>query len=79
MQTVIVVAIFYCCSYCCYYVVVCCLTIGRCEVQEDSDKVNCGYVGIIQTQCEAKGCCWKEPSVSGVPFCFHKVGESLSQ
>ena len=49
--------------------------IGECDVG-DSGKVDCGYFGIIQAGCEANGCCWKESSVSGVPYCFHKVGES---
>jgi len=24
----------------------------------DSEKVDCGFVGINQSQCETKGCCW---------------------
>ena len=42
----------------------------------DSDKVDCGYFGITQEQCEGNGCCWKESNIDGVPFCFYKVGES---
>jgi len=42
----------------------------------DSDKVDCGYFGITQEQCEGNGCCWKESNIGGVPYCFHKVGES---
>ena len=53
----------------------CILAIGECDVG-DSDKVDCGYFGINQVQCEANNCCWKESSVSGVPYCFHRIGES---
>ena len=54
-----------------------CIAIGasRCSVA-DSDKVDCGYFGITQEQCEGNGCCWKESNIDGVPFCFYKVGES---
>ena len=38
--------------------------------------MDCGYFGIDKAECEANNCCWKESSVSGVPYCFHKVGES---
>jgi len=48
---------------------------GECNVA-DSDKVDCGYFGINQEQCEGNGCCWKESNIAGVPYCFHKVGES---
>jgi len=30
----------------------------QCEVDEGS-RTDCGYMGINQQQCEAKGCCWK--------------------
>ena len=49
--------------------------LGECQV-EDSDKVDCGYFGINQTQCVNKGCCWKESNDSGVPYCFETIGES---
>ena len=26
---------------------------------EDQKKTDCGYMGINQQLCEAKGCCWK--------------------
>lgn len=35
-------------------------------------RVDCGYVGITQAQCEAKGCCWMEGSVNE-PWCFYKT------
>ena len=36
------------------------------------DRVNCGYGGMTQAQCEAKGCCYDEKEW-GVPWCFNKV------
>ena len=30
----------------------------QCEVSE-SLRTDCGYMGINQQLCEAKGCCWK--------------------
>ena len=49
---------------------------------EDSHKKKCGRDGIVKSECEAmdngeaKGCCWKESTVSGVPFCYYQTGES---
>ncbi len=40
----------------------------------DSSKVDCGYMGIDQTTCQSKGCCWQQSSVSGVPWCFYSSG-----
>ena len=51
---------------------------GSCTT-EDSKKVDCGHVGITQPECESQKCCWKESNVPGVPYCFHKVGESEVQ
>lgn len=34
-----------------------------CEVSE-SLRTDCGYFGINQQQCEAKGCCWKPTALS---------------
>lgn len=49
----------------------------------DSSKTDCGYVGIDQYGCEAKGCCWAPSSQGGsTPWCFHgsvqSSGYSLS-
>jgi glucoamylase len=44
----------------------------------DLEKVDCGYVGIDQSGCEAKGCCWATSSVSGTPWCFYGAGQSTS-
>ena len=54
-----------------------------CEVSE-SLRTDCGYMGINQQQCEAKGCCWKpaqfsaveEESPKGIPWCFFKSGQN---
>eukprot|EP01127_Copromyxa_protea_P012578 TRINITY_DN3302_c0_g1_i1.p1 TRINITY_DN3302_c0_g1~~TRINITY_DN3302_c0_g1_i1.p1 ORF type:complete len:503 (+),score=114.35 TRINITY_DN3302_c0_g1_i1:19-1527(+) len=42
---------------------------GSCDV---SNKVDCGYSGINQQQCEAKGCCWVpvNPNPNNNPWCF---------
>jgi alpha-glucosidase len=39
----------------------------------DGMRTDCGYVGINQQQCEAKGCCWS-PASGGrgdIPWCFY--------
>ena len=38
-------------------------------------KKDCGFYGINQKTCEEKGCCWKESSVQGVPWCFHGIDD----
>ena len=38
---------------------------------EDASKYDCGFSGINQTTCESKGCCWKESTISGTPWCFY--------
>lgn len=35
---------------------------------------DCGFTGITQQQCAAKGCCWAPSSASGVPWCFYPNG-----
>lgn len=30
----------------------------QCDLQ-DPQKLDCGFMGIDQSKCEAKGCCWK--------------------
>lgn len=46
----------------------------------DEQKVDCGYMGINQSQCEAKGCCWRpvfsEEKLSGTPWCFFPSGQN---
>lgn len=38
----------------------------------DSQKSDCGYYGITQAGCVAKGCCWAETS-SNYPWCYNAV------
>lgn len=51
----------------------------QCDVAERTD---CGYMGITQSQCEQKGCCWKpafslwHKSVGDTPWCFYPAGEN---
>jgi hypothetical protein len=45
-----------------------------------SSKVDCGYIGITQSQCETKGCCWSpDYSNSSVPWCFNSVENCPSE
>ena len=37
--------------------------VASCDLT-DSDKVDCGEVGIDQGGCEAKGCCWQPVSAA---------------
>ena len=40
----------------------------------DSDKVDCGYVGVTQSECEAKSCCWSPAGTdSQTPWCFSSL------
>jgi alpha-glucosidase (family GH31 glycosyl hydrolase) len=55
---------------------------STCSVS-DGDKVDCGFVGVDQGQCEAKGCCWSPAGQnSATPWCFSpslQTGYSLSE
>ncbi|CAK0826020.1 unnamed protein product [Prorocentrum cordatum] len=42
---------------------------GQCAVP-DHRRRDCGYVGVDQGQCEARGCCWKQGG-HGAPWCLH--------
>ena len=35
-----------------------------------NNRVSCGWAGITQSQCRARGCCW-DSSVAGVPWCSY--------
>ena len=39
------------------------------------DKMDCGFVGVDQPGCEAKGCCWVpvNPNPDNDPWCFGDV------
>lgn len=44
---------------------------------EDGAKVDCGYAGINQQQCEDKGCCWVPAGENSVtPWCFYAGASS---
>ena len=61
-----------------------CLCLANIAVQQqctlsDPEKVDCGYMGIDKTKCEAKGCCWKPRTNRGdekndIPWCFFPAG-----
>ncbi|XP_070547411.1 cadherin EGF LAG seven-pass G-type receptor 2-like [Ptychodera flava] len=40
-----------------------------------SDRVNCGWSGISETECRDEGCCF-DSSVPNVPWCFHRPDAS---
>lgn len=44
---------------------------------DDPSKVDCGYVGVTQSLCEGKGCCWV-PGAQGssTPWCFYPAGHT---
>lgn len=44
----------------------------ECGNVSDYSKLDCGYSGITQSECETSGCCWQESSESSVPWCFYK-------
>ena len=56
-------------------------TWGRCDNLPVGDRVNCVGATISTTaeQCENElGCCWRETSVAGAPYCFQKAAESIA-
>lgn len=50
-----------------------------CTVSPAARK-DCGYSGVNQQQCEAKGCCWApvNPNPGNAPWCFYKAGPAPS-
>ena len=42
----------------------------ECELL-DTERIDCGYLGIGREECQARGCCWKETH-SQYPWCFTK-------
>jgi hypothetical protein len=56
-------------------------TWGRCDNVPVSDRVNCAGATISTTaeQCEGEmGCCWRETSTAGAPYCFQKAAEPIT-
>ncbi len=37
---------------------------------DNSQKIDCGFLGIYPQQCADLGCCYEEPGVGRVPWCF---------
>jgi len=37
------------------------------------NRVDCGFTGITQQQCQAQGCCWNQvnPNPNNLPWCFY--------
>ena len=45
----------------------------------DADKIDCGYLGINQSQCEDRDCCWQPlEEGSATPWCF-KNSDMMSE
>ncbi len=46
--------------------------------QAESSRRDCGYMGITESGCGARGCCWTESNSPGVPWCYdpEQVGEA---
>lgn len=52
-------------------------TWGRCDNVPMADRIDCG--GSSKEQCEGElGCCWRETSVPGRPYCFQKATEPIT-
>eukprot|EP00007_Cunea_sp_BSH-02190019_P005458 CAMPEP_0174229902 /NCGR_PEP_ID=MMETSP0417-20130205/783_1 /TAXON_ID=242541 /ORGANISM="Mayorella sp, Strain BSH-02190019" /LENGTH=490 /DNA_ID=CAMNT_0015307509 /DNA_START=116 /DNA_END=1584 /DNA_ORIENTATION=- len=47
--------------------------LSTCDPDITQSKRDCGYVGITQSQCENKGCCWypEYPNPGNQAFCFY--------
>jgi glucoamylase len=41
----------------------------------DIEKLDCGYLGITQGECEISGCCWIPDDTHGIPWCYRKRSE----
>jgi len=44
---------------------------------QTNDRVECGYFGINEAQCEYRGCCWSPTTASGQPWCYYERGNIL--
>ena len=45
-----------------------------CTLHENLRK-DCGFYDITKEQCEAKDCCFAQPSQNGIPWCFYGVDD----
>ena len=41
----------------------------ECVASED-ERLDCGYMGIDESTCVSKGCCWTPTQAGGVPWCY---------
>jgi NAD(P)-dependent dehydrogenase (short-subunit alcohol dehydrogenase family) len=48
-----------------------------CSVPDEHKQV-CGFAGLTQDACEARGCCWQQASNSDTPWCFQKLPSTLT-
>ena len=48
-------------------------TTGKICAMSTSERIDCGYSGINQPECEGRDCCWKEcyGCDSSIPWCFY--------
>jgi len=44
---------------------------------QTNDRVECGYLGINEAQCEYRGCCWSPTTASGQTWCYYEKGNVL--
>ena len=43
-----------------------------------NQKTDCGFLGIDETGCKAKGCMWCPSSANGDPWCINVIGSGGS-
>ena len=49
-----------------------------CSTIPESERVDCGWAGITQQQCETNLCCF-DSSLAGVPDCFYRASKLFHQ
>jgi Trefoil (P-type) domain len=54
--------------------------VSTCDPDQAQAKRDCGYLGITQSQCENKGCCWypEYPNPGNQAFCFYPNAGKVS-
>ncbi len=45
-------------------------------MQENAERVECGWYGIRKEQCLSTGCCWQPSNNGDTPWCYHEIRES---
>lgn len=45
----------------------------QCATVSPSERIDCGYEGIMVERCISRNCCWDETSGGGVPWCFQTL------